>query len=97
MSKVGPGPDFLGQEPFISTLPAATSACLSDARLCSLISARGAFPRWAIRCYGWGYLGRFDSLRSRMALWALAKKGLGLAPTASDLAAGWDVSAAMLV
>ena len=70
-----------GSGPFsISTSPAATSACLSDARLRSLISARGASLRWAIRCYGWGYLGRFGSLWSRVAPWALAEKKSGVRP-----------------
>ncbi len=81
IGKVGPGPDFSGSGPFsISTPPAATSACLSDARLRSLISARGASLRWAIRCYGWGYLGRFGSLWSRVAPWALAEKKSGVRP-----------------
>ena len=81
IGKVGPGPDFSGSGPFsISTPPAATSACLSDARLRSLISARGASLRWAIRCYGWGCLGRFGSLWSRVAPWALAEKKSGVRP-----------------
>ena len=80
IGKVGPGPDFSGSGPFYLYTPAATSACLSDARLRSLISARGASLRWAIRCYGWGYLGRFGSLWSRVAPWALAEKKSGVRP-----------------
>ena len=81
IGKVGPGPDFFWVRPFLYLYtPAATSACLSDARLRSLISARGASLRWAIRCYGWGYLGRFGSLWSRVAPWALAEKKSGVRP-----------------
>ncbi len=53
---------------------AATSACLTDARLCSLISARGDLslgnPLLRLRL-----LRRTDSLCTRVAPWALAEKG----------------------
>ena len=53
--------------------PAATSACLSDARLCSLISARGTgvLGNPLLRL---GLPRRFDSLLTRVAPSALAKK-----------------------
>ena len=89
---IEPDPDNFGARPLLYiNPPAATSACLSDARLCSLISARGASLRWAIRCYGWGYLGRFDSLVSRVAPWALAEKEPGVRPNGlgSDRRMGW--------
>ena len=63
-------------------------ACLSDARLCSLISARGASPRWAIRCYGWGCLVARQSFGAGGASLRSQKRSLGLAPTASDRTAG---------
>ena len=98
IGKVGPGPDFSGSGPFsISTPPAATSACLSDARLRSLISARGASLRWTIRCYGWGYLVETTVCARGWRLRRSQKKRLGFAPTASDQTAGWDVSDAMSV
>ena len=92
IGKIGPDPDNFGVRPFLYlNPPAATSACLSDARLCSLISARGASLRWAIRCYGWGYLGRFDSLFTRVAPWALAEKEPGVRPNGlgSGRGMGW--------
>ena len=59
--------------PYISP-SAATSACLTDARLCSLISARGDLslgnPLLRLRL-----LRRTDSLCTRVAPWALAEKG----------------------
>ena len=78
--KIGPAPSFLNwsQALFsISTHAAATSACLSDARLCSLISARGDYslgnPLLRLRLPR-----RNDSLWTRVAPAALAKKETGV-------------------
>ena len=74
----GPDPRKMGSGPFlISTIPAATMACLSDARLCSLTSARGASPRWAIRCYGWGCLVARQSVYAGGAYGARRKRDSG--------------------
>ena len=63
-----------GQAPSHISPSAATSACLSDARLCSLISVRGDLspgnPLLRLRL-----LRRTDSLCTRVAPWALAEKG----------------------
>lgn len=78
--KIGPAPSFLNwsQALFsISTHAAATSACLSDARLRSLISARGdcslGNPLLRLRLPR-----RNDSLWTRVAPAALAKKETGV-------------------
>ena len=71
--------------------PAVTSACLSDARLCSLISARGTgvLGNPLLRL---GLPRRFDSLFTRVALSALAEKETGVRPNGLGLAAGWEGS-----
>ena len=53
---------------------AATSACLPDARLCSLLSARGD-PSLGNPLLRLRLLRRTDSLWTRVAPWALAEKG----------------------
>ena len=91
--KIGPDPDNFGARPFLYLKPpAATSACLSDARLRSLISARGSLRCWAIRCYGWGCLVDSTVCLRGWRLRRSQKKRPGFAPTASDRTAGWDGS-----
>ena len=95
IDNIGPGLDSFepGSGPFSDlNPPAATSACLSDARLRSLISARGASLRWTIRCYGWGCLVETTVCARGWRLRRSQKKRLGFAPTASDRTAGWDGS-----
>ena len=90
IDKIGPGPGFLGQ-----ALPLSQPSCgdlgVSPTLVFALISARGCLCAGqsvatagvtsvdsAVSCRGWR-LGR-------------SQKNLGLAPTASDMAAGWDGS-----
>ena len=73
---------FLGQALSYLNPPAATSACLSDARLRSLISAV-AHLRWAIRCYGWVTSVDSTVCCAGGALGAREKEPGRLAPTAS--------------
>ena len=78
IDKIGPDPHILRVRPFLYiNPPAATSACLSDARLRSLISARGdsSLGNPLLRL---GLPRRFDSLFTRVAPAALAEKETGV-------------------
>ena len=80
---IGPGPDNFGARPSLYiNPPAATSACLSDARLCSLISARGNLllgnPLLRLRLPR-----RLDSLYAGGACGARKKRDRGPPRTAS--------------
>ncbi|MBS7406236.1 MAG: hypothetical protein KIG15_01130, partial [Coriobacteriales bacterium] len=59
--------------------------------LCSLISARGSFPLLGNPLLRLGLPRRFDSLRTRMAPSALAKKETGVRPNGlgSNRWMGW--------
>ena len=87
---IGPGPEIVGARPSLYiNPPAATSACLSDARLCSLISARGNLllgnPLLRLRLPR-----RLDSLFTRVAPAALAKKETGVRPNGLGSGRRWD-------
>lgn len=80
-----------GARPFLYlNPPTVTLACLSDVRLCSLISACGAnaLGNPLLRL---GLPRRFDSLWTRVAPWALAEKKTGVRPNGlgSDRRMGW--------
>ena len=91
IGKTGPGPGFWVRPFLYLNPPAATSACLSDARLCSLISARGASLRSGNPLLR---LGLPRSIRqSRVAggaLGARRKRAWGSPQRPRVRTAGWD-------
>ena len=93
IGKTGLAPGFPGSGPSsISTLLRRPRR-VSDARLCSLISARGASATGQSVTLQLGYLGRFDSLVSRVAPWARSQKGHQGSPQQPRIrTAGWDGS-----
>lgn len=91
IGKVGPGPGSPGQAFLYLNPPAATSACLSDAR-----SSQFNIRPWQPSLLGnpllrLGLPRRFDNLLTRMAPSALAKNETGVRPNGlgSGRGMGW--------